>query len=159
PPALALAERSSSGWAEHRAWVIASYLFGAVAMATWSVIGQLAVRRLLAASSPVPKRCRDALFELAGAASGRVGLVESPLVSQPCAVGWRRLTIVLPRQLCHGELVPLRFALAHEWSHVRRGHVASWTASGIVGWFYFYQPLFWHLRRQLYRCQDFVADA
>src|SRR4029079_15615904 len=53
----------------------------------------------------------------------------------------------------------LRWALAHEWSHVERGDLAAWNFSALVRCCYFYQPLVWWLRGQLQLCQDYVADA
>ncbi len=54
---------------------------------------------------------------------------------------------------------PLRFALAHEWSHLTRGDVRTWLLAGLVRIVHFYQPLVWLLRRQLRLSQDFLADA
>jgi protein involved in polysaccharide export with SLBB domain len=88
-----------------------------------------------------------------------VALVVSPRAGQPCALIWWRPTIVLPQSLADGDERQLRFALAHEWSHVARGDVWTWSLSSVVRWFYFYQPLLWHLRRQLRVCQDYLADA
>ena len=53
----------------------------------------------------------------------------------------------------------LRWALAHEWTHVERHDVRAWFAAGLVRLLFFYQPLIWWLRRQLRLCQDYVADA
>ena len=53
----------------------------------------------------------------------------------------------------------LRYSLLHEWSHLARGDVWRWRLSTIVGILFFYQPLFWWLRRQQRLCQDFLADS
>ena len=53
----------------------------------------------------------------------------------------------------------LRYSLIHEWSHLSRGDVWRWRLSTIVGIVFFYQPLFWWLRRQLRLCQDYLADS
>ena len=93
-------------------------------------------------------------------------MVRSPVkvpitpAGQPCAFAWRPATIVLPENFCaSSDSQKLRWALAHEWSHVSRGDVWSWSLAGIVRWFCFYQPLLWFLKRQLQLCQDYVADA
>ena len=49
--------------------------------------------------------------------------------------------------------------MIHEWSHLARGDVWRWRLSTIVGIVFFYQPLFWWLRRQLRLCQDYLADS
>ena len=98
--------------------------------------------------------------QIGGPPSDRVALVTSARAAQPCALFWQTTTIVLPQPLAAGgDIQALRWALAHEWSHVERGDLTTWTASGIVRWFYFYQPLVWWLRGQLQLSQDYVADA
>ncbi len=145
---------------DFRFWIVAAYLMGVGAMMLWSLVGLLAVRRLLRSARPADDACRAVLREIAGPASDRVALVVSPRASQPCALAWRPTTIVLPETMALGaDPQKLRWALAHEWSHVERLDIWSWTASGVVRWFYFYQPLLWWLRRHLQLCQDFVADA
>jgi beta-lactamase regulating signal transducer with metallopeptidase domain len=39
--------------------------------------------------------------------------------------------------------------LAHEWSHVERRDIVSWHLATLTQFLFFYQPLFWWLRRQL----------
>ncbi|HEY2881596.1 MAG TPA: hypothetical protein VGJ15_04170, partial [Pirellulales bacterium] len=53
----------------------------------------------------------------------------------------------------------LRYALAHEWSHLSRGDVLRWEFCSLAGVLLFYQPLYWWLRRQMRLCQDYLADA
>ncbi len=145
---------------DFRFWIVAAYLTGVAAMMAWSLVGLLAVRRLLRSLRPADDACRAVLREIAGPASDRVALLVSPRASQPCALAWRPTTIVLPETMALGDdPQKLRWALAHEWSHVERLDIWSWTVSGVVRWFYFYQPLLWWLRRHLQLCQDFVADA
>ncbi|HEV3137316.1 MAG TPA: M56 family metallopeptidase, partial [Pirellulales bacterium] len=145
---------------DFRFWIVIAYLSGVAGMALWSLVGLVALKRLLRSARPADAACRGLLREIAGPRSDRVSLVVSSRAGQPCAFAWRRVTIVLPRELCNPEdSQKLRWALAHEWSHVERGDVWSWSASGIVRWFYFYQPLVWWLRRHLQLSQDFVADS
>jgi protein involved in polysaccharide export with SLBB domain/beta-lactamase regulating signal transducer with metallopeptidase domain len=145
---------------DFRFWIVIVYLSGVVIMALWSLVGLVALKLLLRSARPADAACRDLLREIAGPRSERVALVVSARAGQPCAFAWRPATIVLPRELCISEdSQKLRWALAHEWSHVERGDVWSWSLSGVVRWFYFYQPLLWWLRRQLQLSQDFVADS
>jgi protein involved in polysaccharide export with SLBB domain/Zn-dependent protease with chaperone function len=145
---------------DYRFWIVVAHLAGTGAMIAWSVLGLAAVGRLLWTARTASDGCRAILREVAGPAGDRVALVVSPRASQPCALVWRRPTIVLPQGLAEGgDQRLLRFALAHEWSHVARGDIWSWSLAGVVRIGYFYQPLLWHLRRQLRLCQDYLADA
>ncbi len=145
---------------DYRAWIVAAYGTGVLVMAGWSLVGLAAVWRLMRSVREAPPECRILLRSLGGAASQRVALVVSSRVAQPCALVWRRTTIVLPEQLvADADPQALRWALAHEWSHVERGDLVAWNASGLLRSFYFYQPLVWRLRGQLQLCQDYVADA
>src|SRR5262249_26015387 len=53
----------------------------------------------------------------------------------------------------------LRYALAHEWSHVERGDVGTWHLATAVAFLFPYHPLAWWLRWQVRLCQDYLADA
>jgi protein involved in polysaccharide export with SLBB domain len=129
-------------------------------MAMWSLVGLTAARRLVRSALPAPMECRILLRSVGGPKSDRVALVVSSRAAQPCALLWPAPKIVLPETLvADADPRTLRWALAHEWSHVERGDLTTWTASGIVRWFYFYQPLVWWLRGQLQLWQDFIADA
>src|SRR5207248_2608213 len=47
----------------------------------------------------------------------------------------------------------------HEWSHVEGRDAWRWYLATVAQFFFFYQPLYWWLRRQLRLCQDYLADA
>ncbi len=65
---------------------------------------------------------------------------------------------MLPESLCDDEQA-IRWALAHEWTHIEHGDFRAWFVAGLARMLFFYQPLVWWLRRQLRLCQDYVADA
>jgi beta-lactamase regulating signal transducer with metallopeptidase domain/protein involved in polysaccharide export with SLBB domain len=157
--ALTLRERWPA-LADFRFWIVLVYGVGVAALAAWSLVGLIGVRRLLRSARPVEGACRAMLRDVAGPASDHVKLLVSARVSQPCAFASLPPTIVLPEELCAaGDARRLRWALAHEWSHVARHDVWVWSVSGVLRGFYFYQPLAWWLRRRLQLGQDFVADA
>ncbi len=146
--------------ADYRVWIVAAYATGSIVMLLWSLLGLAAVRRLIRSARAAPAECRVILRAVGGPRSDRVAVLVSSRAAQPCAVLWRPTTIILPEKLvADADPRALRWALAHEWSHVERGDLATWTASGIVRWFTFYQPLVWWLRWQLQLCQDYVADT
>jgi beta-lactamase regulating signal transducer with metallopeptidase domain len=145
---------------DFRPWVVMAYLTIVVAMTLWSIVGLIAVKRLLRDARPADQACRELLRQIAGPKSDRVALAVSSRIVQPCAVAWRRPTIVLPERLCSSDHhQELRWALAHEWSHIQHGDVWTWSLAGFVCGLYFYQPLAWWLRRHLQLCQDYIADA
>ena len=145
---------------DYRVWIVAAYATGSIVMLLWSMLGLAAVRRLVRSARTAPVECRIILRAVGGPSSDRVALLVSSRAAQPCAVLWRSTTIILPEKLvADADPQALRWALAHEWSHVERGDLTTWTASGVVRWFTFYQPLVWWLRGQLQLCQDYVADA
>ncbi len=159
---------------DYRFWVVASYFVGLLAIGVWSLMGLLALRRMLRGARPASATSRRMLREIAGPTSDRTALLISSRVGQPCAFGWRRTTIVLPEgfdiadnadramHASQGENSPaqkLRWALAHEWSHVERGDLRLWALATLVRCFYYYHPLLWWLRRQLQLSQDYLADS
>ncbi|HVW37804.1 MAG TPA: M56 family metallopeptidase, partial [Pirellulales bacterium] len=121
------------------------------------------VCRLLAlarVARPAPAEAYRLLAELAGSSDPNVQLLTSARLDSPIAFGWRRPVIVLPERLCDGnDTAALRYCLAHEWSHVERGDARLWYLAALAQFAFFYQPLFWRLRRQVRLCQDFLADA
>ncbi len=151
--------RESSG-AALRWGLLAVWGAGSGTFLAWSAVGWFAARRVLRDSHPAGARSRALLRTLAGSAGDRVRLVESSGVHQPCAFGWLRPTIVLPRGFgIRNAAQTLRWTLAHEWSHVERGDLRAWRLCSLVSCLYFYQPLYWYLRHQLHVCQDYLADA
>ena len=115
---------------------------------------------LARSARPAPAAVYRLLDELAGADRRAVRLLASAELSSPLAFGWRRPAIMLPEELCYGhDREALRYCLAHEWSHVERGDARLWCLAALAQVAFFYQPLFWRLRRQVRLCQDFLADA
>jgi beta-lactamase regulating signal transducer with metallopeptidase domain/uncharacterized GH25 family protein len=148
-PALSMTEMLAVGYGI----IVASLL-------AWYVAGILGLVRLYRHSEPAPAEVEEAFRRIAGPAGRSVTLLVSERVELPLAFrGWRSV-IVLPRSLCQqGSDVALRYGLAHEWSHVEGGDLTRWYWTGLVQIVYFFNPLFWWLRRQLRLCQDYLADA
>lgn len=118
------------------------------------------LRRLARTARPAPAAAKRILAELTGADATRVRLLASPQLDAPIVFGWRRPVIVLPESLGNEtDPAALRYCLAHEWSHVERGDARVWYLAAAAQVAFFYQPLFWTLRRQLRLCQDYLADA
>jgi beta-lactamase regulating signal transducer with metallopeptidase domain len=139
-------------------WLVALYLFGVAMGIAWGLLGVAALVRIIRTAHPAPPQCRQLLVEIAGRRSARVQLLASRRAKQPFALAWWPTTIVLPDDLCDDEQA-VRWALAHEWTHIERHDFRAWFIAGLARLLFFYQPLVWWLRRQLRLCQDFVADA
>lgn len=138
----------------------ACYAVGASAMAGWWLLGQAAFARLVRSARPASGAAREMLREVAGPGADRVRLLECPRVASPCTNTWVRPVILLPPDLADGrDPEALRYALAHEWSHVERGDAHAWNLAALLGLALYYQPLFWWLRRRLRAAQDELADA
>jgi beta-lactamase regulating signal transducer with metallopeptidase domain/uncharacterized GH25 family protein len=131
----------------------------AVLAGRW-LAGVVQLWRLRRDAYPAPPVTAALLEEIAGPAAAGVRLLASDQLDSPLTFrGWRPV-ILLPGALCRsGDTPALRYCLAHEWSHVERRDVRTWNLAALAQLLFFYQPLFWWLRRQLRLCQDFLADA
>ena len=140
--------------------MVAVYATTAAGLASWWLLGQLAFYRIVRAARPASAAVREVFHGIAGPAGRRARLLESDRVDLPFTNTWIRPVILLPAAMCDGrDPEALRYALAHEWSHVERRDSWAWTLAMLSGLVLFYQPLFWWLRRRLRLDQDFLADA
>jgi len=144
------------------ALVLLAYSGIAGGMLIWSLLGMLQLMLLKRRSRPAAEEVNAELRRIAGddPRVQRVRVCVSDRVPAPLTYGWRRPVIVLPEDVCQpGAERALRYCLAHEWDHVRRRDILPWRFAGLLQAVFFYQPLFWWLRRQLRLCQDYLADA
>jgi protocatechuate 3,4-dioxygenase beta subunit len=140
--------------------VVLAYAAAAAVLGARWLIGFVRLRRLLRGARRVPPSVALEFWKVAGAGGLRVELLQSERVSLPLTFGVRRPVILLPAAMCRGgDRADLRFALAHEWSHVERRDLVRWHLAGLAALLFFWQPLFWWLRRQLRLGQDYLADA
>jgi hypothetical protein len=139
--------------------LLGCYFATAAGLAAWWFIGQLALWRITRAAHPAPGAVREFFLDFTGPDGRRVVLLETDRIVLPFTYTWVRPVILLPSTLCDGsDLAALRYALAHEWSHVERHDAWAWNLACLMGLVLFYQPLFWWLKRQLRLCQDYLAD-
>jgi len=140
--------------------LVFAYAGLATGFLVWWLAGLMKLVRLHRSTYPAPALAADLFRAIAGPAGERVRLLASNRLDLPLTYNGRRPVIVLPGCLCDGDdMAALRYCLAHEWSHVERGDIWTWHLTSLVQLLFFYQPLFWWLRRQLRLCQDFLADA
>lgn len=139
---------------------LALYAIAAIALFLRWLKGVMNLLRLKRSALPAPAAAAEMLFAIAGPASSRATLLASSQIDAPITFGWRRPVILLPESLCtSAERPALRYCLAHEWNHVEQGDARVWYLAAAAQFVFFYQPLFWRLRRQLRLCQDYLADA
>jgi beta-lactamase regulating signal transducer with metallopeptidase domain len=138
---------------------VVAFAVGTALYAGRWLLGLILLARLQRSAGPVPPRVETLFESFAGPAGRRVRLRMSDRISLPLTFGWLRPVILLPAGHCEGDEEGLRYGLAHEWSHAERGDIGRWHLSTLVGLLFYWQPLFWWLRRQLRLDQDFLADA
>lgn len=145
-----------SGWSVGTL-LVGGYAAATLALVAWAGLGFWRLGRLRRAARPAPPAAVALLREIAGPAADRVELLVSDRIESPVAFPGLRPAIVLPA--ADTDPAAVRFALAHEWSHVERGDLRRWCLTTFAQAVLFYQPLFWWLRRQLRLSQDYLADA
>jgi beta-lactamase regulating signal transducer with metallopeptidase domain/protocatechuate 3,4-dioxygenase beta subunit len=142
------------------ATLLACYAAVVVVFLGRGLVGVLRLKALRRQCGPVSPAVREVFLQIAGPAGRRVQLLACDGIEVPLMYAWWQPTILLPASLCHeGDPAALRYCLAHEWSHAERGDAWRWYLASLGQLLFFYQPLFWWLRRQLRLCQDYLADA
>jgi len=140
--------------------VVVAYSAAAAVLGGRWLVGLARLRRLLRGAERVPPLVAAVFHKVAGPGGFRVELLMSDRCGVPLTFGVRRPVILLPEGMCRGgNTAGLRCALAHEWSHVERRDLLRWHLAALAGVLFFWQPLFWWLRRRLRLEQDHLADA
>ena len=143
-----------------RSTIALAYASIAFVLFAWWLLGQCLLLRLYLTAKPAPEAVVDLFREVAGPAGDRVRLLQSDRVELPFTFTWWRPFILVPADFdCQVDAAMVRFALAHEWSHVERRDAWVWNLACLVELVAFDQPLFWWVRHQLRLCQDYLADA
>ena len=170
-PAAAL-PAGAPGWSLPRlswcAWLLVIYFSGAALVALRLLIGYRLLANLARAAG-APDAAAQALWAriarqwaMPGAAGPicRAQLLITRHLARPVTFGLRTPVILIPTALCakpaRRQLVAV---LRHEAVHVARRDAWSWTLAALVQTLFFYQPLFWMMRRDLRVAQELIADA
>jgi protocatechuate 3,4-dioxygenase beta subunit len=147
-------------WLSTPAMLVGGYMALSAAFLLWWLAGLVNLVRLARSTYPVPEGVAAVFQRIAGDCGSHVHLLASDQIDLPLTFTWRRPIIVLPGALCRGgDDKALRYCLAHEWAHIEGRDIWSWHLATLAQVLFFYQPLFWWLRRQLRLCQDYLADA
>jgi beta-lactamase regulating signal transducer with metallopeptidase domain len=139
------------------ALVVAYAVVAGLLLLRW-LLAHALLFRLLRQATPAPPRVAAIFDELAPARRPRLLCSERARV--PFSHGLWRPTVVLPAALA--ETAPaevLRWALAHELTHLERRDGLACLLLGLGQVLFFPLPWFWWLGRQVRLCQEYVADA
>ncbi len=134
-------------------------LFGGAAVLQL-IAGQFALWRLRRTAKPAPEHMRR-LFEMFAPPGQKVPtLLVSDKVAFPVCFGLFRPTVLLPRGLARGaDGDVLRWVLAHEMDHLRRGDPWTGLWLAVARSCYFFLPWYWAVRKELRLAQEYLADA
>lgn len=124
------------------------------------VLGHFVLVRRAWAAVPLTGKARWVFDRLAESVGVRPRALVSDTIPSPICFGFARPTVLLPRHLAEslGE-DELRWVLAHELEHVRRGDHRSAYWAGVARAVFFFVPWLWPVRRELGLAQEYLADA
>lgn len=145
-------------------WSVVPLLLSAYVVAVgWFLLHLLrdafALWWLVRRSAPLTGRARW-VFDRLTDGQPRLRAVVSDRVRTPLCAGFFRPVLVLPRRMAErSDVTVLRWVLAHELCHLRRGdtRTAYWVAAARA--VFFFVPWFWMVRKELSLYQEFLADA
>ncbi|MFL5240924.1 MAG: M56 family metallopeptidase [Gemmataceae bacterium] len=147
-------------WQDALKWLAIAYATGALFVLGRWLLGHITLTRLLQQAEFAPASVLALLRDLTPGANSTIRLLISDSISIPLSCGIWRPTILLPRRLVKtGSEKVLRWALAHELAHLERRDAWSCFLFNLRQVVYYYLPWFWRLRRQVWLCQEFIADA
>jgi len=138
---------------------VACFALGAgLFLARW-MIGMIGLARLLRNCQPAPHTLLCAMQSNDANLTG-VRVLLSPRLHSPISCGLLHPTIVLPAAISDQcDQSKLRWIVAHELAHLRRGDAWSSLLLALGQMAFFYLPWYWWVRRQVRLCQEYVADA
>jgi len=135
------------------------YILAVILLHGQLLFAHLGLFRLRYAAKPAPAPVNQLLAEIAGAERRVPELKVSPRIHSPICFGLWRPVIVLPDDMIQIPESELRWVLAHELDHLRRGDPWMLLWLGMCRAWFFLLPWFWPLRHELTLCQEQLADA
>lgn len=128
------------------------------------VLGYVVTKRLIARARRLPEkiefRVRNHLRDVIGGSSEPIRLRVSDRIQVPMVHGLFCPTILLPDWQLDSKVsdLSLMHCLAHEWKHLERRDLLTWTFVTWLQPLLWMQPFYWMLRRELRISQDQIAD-
>ncbi len=155
-------ERLSSSLAPHvgAPWLIYLHLFG---VAITSVIELLRLRKtqeITNTATPVTDELTLKVWrEVAGSASDRIQLCQSPLVHAPVCWGVFKPMIIVPNLIIRNEnKTPFKWALRHELVHLKRGDPRTTLFQSALRILFWFHPATWFFNSELNRMREISCD-
>ncbi len=151
--------------AKYLSWEIvlpAGWVFGFVAFALRSIVGQSQIRAMVARSATPPLNVLDQCERTAKAVGCRrhVEVLASENICSPLLCGLFRPVLLMPKKMCEPTFVEdLPGIFAHELTHLRSGDPlwnATLQALSVLLWFH---PLAWRMRAAHLAACEMVCDA
>ena len=144
------------------ALIVGAYLTGVGLVGIWLILGVIHLRGLLRHAQNAPAEMA-ALFARMTPHAWRTRVCVSPKIAAPIVTGTLRPTILIPesfwKERRKNRDKGLRFALAHEWGHIRNGDLWFLAIYRLLALVLFPNPLFWWLGRRMREDQELLADA
>ena len=140
--------------------VLGPYVLIAGAFLLQLVAGHVGLLRLRRTSRRAPARVAATFAELTADTTSPPDVLVSDRIESPVCFGLFRPAVVLPTALAKAATdAQLRWVLAHELDHLRRGDPLTGWWVGVARAVYFFVPWFWLLRKELNLAQEYLADA
>jgi beta-lactamase regulating signal transducer with metallopeptidase domain/protocatechuate 3,4-dioxygenase beta subunit len=162
PAAFSLAWRVAPtagllGWQE---WVVVVFAAGGTLAFAWLLVGAARAVWLCRHSREAPAALRKLLAKVVGRTSQQPRLGLNDALGQPVALGAVYPAILLPGQLAEQIAPPqVEAVLAHEWAHIRSGHLWLLAVTRLLLVVFFAHPLYWWLRHRIRQDQEAIAGA
>jgi beta-lactamase regulating signal transducer with metallopeptidase domain len=148
-------------WLRREELLLLGCLAGFFALFSAQLVSAVRFVRRLSRAEPAPQWLRDELEALAsnfGIKPPRIKVVQG--CGSPLLWCLGPVVLVIPRQLLETlERGRWRGVLAHELAHQKRGDVWVSRALLVASWFWWWNPLFWFVRRSLEREAELACDA
>lgn len=134
-------------------WCLGVSFFG-----TRLLLAIRAVNRLQAAATPVSDRAIIEELQTQFGIRRAVALAWSQELTRPIVCGWRRPMILLPESAREWPEQRLRWVIAHELAHVRRGDLWIQSIGQFLCALHWFNPFAWGLTRVMNREREIAAD-
>ena len=165
PEATPVVAASQSGF-DFMPWFrgafVVSFLSISLLNFIYLVVGFVATRRLIRRATPLTESAVVRLERIVSELSiaGRVRFLTSGIVDIPMMSGMWRPTILLPEALTGSDADPLelKHSVTHEWAHIERRDLLTWQLASLCQPFFWIQPCYWIMLRELRLAQDQLAD-
>lgn len=149
--------RQANGWSYAAALLVLSHCVAFVWIAFRWIIGVVRLGFLTRNSRVADDAIVKIWKQVSDGRRRKVQLLVTKEISAPLVFNTWQPVILIPESVAADE-PSLRFCLAHESSHLNGGDLLRWQLVNLFQFVFWYQPLFWMLRRELQVCQDLVAD-